>query len=92
MRYTEQDFFQVLGQISVVFAAWDVLTTLLTIRLAKRQVPIPSLDRKTLGQKLRYLSRLSHAQVIDSTVLDRVQAALPGVCWFSLKWREGALR
>jgi hypothetical protein len=77
MRCTNEHFFQVIGQISVFFSTWDLLTTLLIIRLAKRQTPLPALARQTLPQKLHFLRNLTPEKVVDPEVLDRIQSALP---------------
>jgi hypothetical protein len=77
MRYTNEHFFQVIGQISVFFSTWDLLTTLLILRLAKRKTPLPELARQTLPQKLHFLRKLTPEKVVDPEVLDRIQSALP---------------
>jgi hypothetical protein len=77
MRYTNENFFSIIGHISVFFSTWDVLTSLLIIRLVKRQSPLPILNRKTLGQKLKLLGGLAPTDVVDPALLGRVQLALP---------------
>lgn len=77
MRYTNENFFEVIGHTSVLFSTWDILTSLLLIRLVKRQTLLPDLDRKTLGQKLQLLKGLASNDVVDVAVLERVQSALP---------------
>ena len=80
MRYTNENFFEVIGHTSVLFSTWDILTSLLLIRLVKRQTLLPDLDRKTLGQKLQLLKGLASNNVVDVAVLERVQSALPKPC------------
>jgi hypothetical protein len=77
MRYTNESFFEVIGHISVLFSTWDVLTSLLIIRLVKRRSRLPDLDRKTLGQKLQLLMDLTPNDVVDAAVLDQVLLAVP---------------
>jgi hypothetical protein len=77
VRYTTENFFEVIGHISVFFSTWDVLTSLLIIRLVKRQNPLPDLNRKTLGQKLKLLGSLTSTDVVNPALLGRVQLALP---------------
>ena len=78
MLYRNEDFFQVIGRISVFFSTWDLLTTLLTMRLVKRQTRLPvNFDRRTLPQKLRFLGELSAPEVVDPDVLKEVKLELP---------------
>ena len=77
MRYTNKNFFEVIGHISVFFSTWDVLTSLLIIRLVKRHNPLSDLNRKTLGQKLKLLGGLTPTDVVNPALLGRVQLALP---------------
>jgi hypothetical protein len=78
MPYTNENFFEVIGHISVLFSTWDLLTTLLIIRLVKRNAPLPdSLTRKTLGQKLALLKDLTPTDVVDPALLGRIQLVLP---------------
>ena len=77
MPYTNEDFIQVIGSISILFSTWDLFSTILAIRLAKRVTPLPNLDRKTLPQKLHLLKRLAASDVVNPEVLNRVHLALP---------------
>lgn len=77
---TNEDFFQVLGKISIFFATLDFIVTELFVRLIDRTsvTRIPRItDRTTLGNKLSKLEKLNHGQVIDVELLDRIKDALP---------------
>ncbi len=75
--YRNEDFFHVLGQISVFFATWDFVLTTIIVRLVRPDIPIPDLERSTLGQKLKILGSLSHETVTVPRLLDRIREALP---------------
>jgi hypothetical protein len=75
--YTQADFFQVFGHISVFFATWDILLTMLLVRLVREEIELPDLARATLGQKLRFLEGLTSGQVSRPEVLDRLFKILP---------------
>jgi hypothetical protein len=77
MPFTNDDFFRVIGHISVFFATWDLFTTLLLMRLMKPERPLPSMERRTLGQKLKLLEGLKPDHVVDPGLLDRIHADLP---------------
>lgn len=78
MLFTNDDVFRLVGRICIVYATWDLVTTLVVLRLVKPTASLPKdFSRKTLGQKLRYLSRLAGDDVTDGELLKSIGKALP---------------
>lgn len=78
MQFTNDDVFRLVGRICIVYATWDLITTLVILRLVKPTAQIPKgFSRKTLGQKLTYVSRLTTDDVIDGEMLESIGKALP---------------
>ncbi|HEX4145397.1 MAG TPA: hypothetical protein VHY91_17970 [Pirellulales bacterium] len=71
---TDNDFFQVLGRISVVFSALDLIVTLIIRGLVVNNLVK---DKDTLGKKLMYLAKLQAHDVTDANVLNGIQSLLP---------------
>jgi hypothetical protein len=78
--YTNEDFFQVFGHISVFLATLDFLVTTTMLRLVQKDKRVRDLamnDRTTLQQKLCLLDRLQDHQVVDAPLLGEIKSILP---------------
>jgi len=82
MTYSDNDFFRVIGNISVYFATLDFFVSELIMRLipitpnAIQQTP-PFNERSTLGQKLRILQKMTHDDVVKPEILPQIHYVLP---------------
>lgn len=78
-EYVNEDFFQILGHISVFFATLDFLVTLLMMRLIdyeKTKHKSPINEKTTLKQKFRILRDLSDDKVFDVDILTKFREFL----------------
>jgi hypothetical protein len=79
--YTEKEFMQVFGHISVFFATLDFIVTQGLVRLltpeARDKAKIKTLSKGTLPEKLIIIQNLSPNDVIDPGVLDKLRTLLP---------------
>ncbi|MCL4840478.1 MAG: hypothetical protein KJZ79_01475 [Bryobacteraceae bacterium] len=76
LRYTSEDFFMVLGHISVLFATWDLFATLLLLRLMSSPSSATRLSDATLGRKISILGALGPEEVVDPSLLGEVHQFL----------------
>ena len=78
--YNKENFFQVLGQISVFFATLDLFVSEVILSMcaptSTNKWP-PFNERTTLGQKLEYLEQTTQEDVSNPDVLADVHKALP---------------
>lgn len=75
-KYKNEDFFQILGQISVFFATLDVLTTSVILALVKKEKFSelkPLSDNTTLQQKLLWIKRLNEGCVKNTEALNELK-------------------
>ncbi len=75
VKYSDNDFYQVLGRITVAFATWDYHVTALILNLPSKGMSIN--DTTTLKQKLRILEDLRPDQIKNDLVLDKLSNILP---------------
>lgn len=79
VMYSNDDFFRVIGHISVFFATLDLFTSEVIVRLMPGDPtttpPFP--ENSTLGQKLALLEKLKSTEVTNSDVLLDLQEGLP---------------
>jgi hypothetical protein len=88
IKFKNEDFFQVLGRISIFFATADFITTEIIIRLIKdesRDEIKPLEDSSTLTQKLKWLQQLTLESVTDSLILEDLKFFLPWAIDISLE-------
>lgn len=74
--YTNDDFFRVIGRISVTFATWDIFVSDVIVRLRPGKPPLFN-ETDTRGRKLRLLERLKPEDVCDSHLLAGLVVHLP---------------
>ncbi len=77
-QYRNEDFFEVIGRISVSFATLDFFTSELIRRLLPidKKSQIPFTNRTTLGKKFNILEKMTDEKVIDSDVLADVHKVI----------------
>ena len=76
--YTEDDYFKLLGRISVLFATLDLLVTELILKIAKNEsakLDLPS-ETATLGTKLRFLEKAPVSTKFAMNVVNSVNSIL----------------
>lgn len=78
-KYTNEDFFQIIGKISVVFATLDFFASQLLFRLmsAEGYDNLKINDTTTLGQKFKKLSEIKDEDVDYSLALVGLRKILP---------------
>lgn len=74
--YNNDDFFRVIGRISVTFATWDLFLSDILVRLRPGK-PLCFKETDTLGRKLQRLEALKRKEVCDPHLLDELVAHLP---------------
>ena len=74
---THEEFERVIGHISILFASWDFFVAMTITSLVAPEAEVRNLDDSTLARKLRYLSELGPDEVMNRSVLQRIQTDLP---------------
>lgn len=80
-----EDFFQIIGQITIFFATLDLLTTILMTKLNKSSTRSKIKGHTTLTQKFRILKDYSANEVVDIEVLKSIKEILPEAIKISKK-------
>src|SRR5271169_6971775 len=76
--YRNEDFFRIIGHISVFFATVDFFVSEVMIRLtALPGASVPFSDTATLGQKFERLGKLTSGDVTNPEVLSALHVELP---------------
>ena len=76
VKYSDNDFYQVLGRITAAFATWDYHVTTLILNLPSSK-GISINDWTTLNKKLEKLKGLHPDQVKSPKVLEKLKNILP---------------
>jgi len=84
-KYTNENFFQIIGKISIVFATLDFFTTQLIFRLISAEYydDLGITDSTTLGQKLKKLEKLKEENIDYPAALVELRKILPKAISFA---------
>ncbi|MFH1509418.1 MAG: hypothetical protein ABIE68_04600 [bacterium] len=74
--YKKEDFFQVIGHVSVFFSTLDVLTSILISELVKKSVANKPKYDDTLGIKFRFLKGLNNEDVNSVKTLKKLNGLI----------------
>jgi len=76
--YKNEDFFQVIGHISIFFATLDFLISLILVKLLKEERYSRKINETTtLGQKLKFLNELKKTDVKFQDIFEKLKEFLP---------------
>jgi hypothetical protein len=73
----KEEYFEILGQITVFFSTLDSITTTIIVKITREDVPLQMSDTMTLKQKFRILEKYSDKDVVDNNILVEIKNILP---------------